>query len=162
MELLCDSRLRHSNLTEKLPKKPYSRIGKPSSSPSIPRRRSNFDERDKTRLGGPEVCTGSNQDNRSVIIEAIWQSGCALKYASKSLQADRPLVMAAVKQDGRALAHAAAELRADEDIVLLACEGCDGDAFFYADMELKVLSSSFDRTAVWKGFRFAYSPFATN
>ena len=74
--------------------------------------------------------------NRKIMLEAIKQDGCALRFASAALKDDREIVREAVKQNGCALDYASAELKGDREIVMVAVKQYGG-ALQYASAELK-------------------------
>jgi hypothetical protein len=49
--------------------------------------------------------------DREIVLAAVQEDGCALKFASPDLRGDRGVVLAAVKQNGDALRCASEELR---------------------------------------------------
>jgi hypothetical protein len=53
---------------------------------------------------------------------AVKQSGLALEFASKELQADRDVVIEAVNQNGEALSYASAKLKGDKELKKIAKE----------------------------------------
>ena len=76
------------------------------------------------------------QDNCDIVLVAVSQNGCALKYASVTLQNDRKIVLAAVSKHGCALRYASLNLQNDPDIVLVAVSQ-NGCALKYASLNLQ-------------------------
>jgi predicted nucleic acid-binding Zn-ribbon protein len=62
----------------------------------------------------------SIKDDKDVVMAAVKQRGCAIKYASEKFKADKEVVMAAVKCEGDALQYISESLKADKEVVLAA------------------------------------------
>lgn len=60
---------------------------------------------------------GLYQDNEDVVLEAVRQFGCALKYASDRLKGDKRIVLEAVKQDPYAIHYADIRFYGDVDVM---------------------------------------------
>ena len=74
------------------------------------------------------------EDDKDVVLEAVKNSGWALKYASKRLQDDKDVVFKAIKYNGRALKYASKRLQDDKGFILEAVEN-DGRALEFAVSE---------------------------
>jgi hypothetical protein len=74
--------------------------------------------------------------NMVVVLEAVKNSGDALRYASKELKGDRDVVMEAVKIFGDALRFASEELKGNM-VVVMVIVNKNGDALRFASKELK-------------------------
>lgn len=61
---------------------------------------------------------GRSAAQRSVVLEAVRQNGCALRFASEELRRDGEVVHAAVWQDGYALRYVPVGSRNDLAIVV--------------------------------------------
>ncbi len=92
--------------------------------------------KDVLRIVGPHVPPQALINNKTFILQAVKQSGCALEHASEELRNDRDIVLEAVKQKNYALEYASKELRNDRDIVLEAVKQA-GYALRYASEELR-------------------------
>ena len=55
--------------------------------------------------------------DKEIVLKAVQQNGCALKYADKSLQKDKEFVLKTVQQNGYALYHANESLQKDEEFI---------------------------------------------
>jgi len=77
----------------------------------------------------------THQNDKDVVMAAVAQNGCALRYASNALCADRDVVMAAVAQNRHAVRYASEELRNDKEIMLAAVTQY-GPSLRYASKEL--------------------------
>jgi hypothetical protein len=62
------------------------------------------------------------QADKEVVLTAVRESACALRYVSAELQADKEVVLLAVKNNGYALRLASAKLKADKEVVLAAVQ----------------------------------------
>ena len=90
----------------------------------------------QARGGSVQMCSGTRDSDREMLLAAVQQDGYALRHASSELKADREFVLAAVQWNGYALEHASAELQADREVVLAAVQR-DGGALRHASAELQ-------------------------
>ena len=60
------------------------------------------------------------RDTKEIVLAAVTEEGCALRYASPELRGNKSVVMRAIEKDAYAYYHASAELRADKHVALKA------------------------------------------
>ncbi|MEE3342775.1 MAG: DUF4116 domain-containing protein [Bacilli bacterium] len=99
------------------------------------------EDKDKTQLlinisGEGYFIEDFKVDDKKIIIDAIKQNGCALKYANEDIKKDKEIVLSAVKRDGLALEYANESLKKDKEVVLTAVKE-NGKVLHYADKSLK-------------------------
>lgn len=91
-----------------------------------------------TKVNGNLLCFASVncKDSKVLVINAVTQYGCALKYVSKRLCNDYDVTMAAVKSSGLALEFASINIQDNEAIVTEAIKN-NPNAIKYASLRLK-------------------------
>ena len=77
------------------------------------------------------------QSDKEVVMEAVRQDGYALRFVSETLQSDKEVVLEAVRQDGRALEFASETLRSDKEVVMEAVRKA-GSALEFASETLQL------------------------